>query len=96
MLKVKLQQYETDIQRYEHLYQQNLSTFQSDIYKSKSPYKICRVNEIMHFVKVYADHHTKLFIHRIRYKESCVQVSTAASSLNHFTSEFCFEYLYHF
>ena len=39
MLSVKLQQYETNIQRYEHLYQQKLETLQSDIHKNKSSYQ---------------------------------------------------------
>ena len=74
MLDVKLQQYETNIQRYEHLYQQELDRFQSDIYKTESSYQISHVNEIMYFVKIYVYHHTKLFIRRIRYKESCLHV----------------------
>ena len=74
MLDVELQQYETNIHRYEHLYQQELDGFQSDIYKTEPSYPISHVNEIMHFVKIYVYQHTKLFIRQIRYKESCLHV----------------------
>jgi hypothetical protein len=71
MLNVKLEQYELKIQRYEHLYEQELATFQSEIYKTESPYQICHLNELMHFAKIYIYHHKKLLLRQIRYKESC-------------------------
>ncbi len=71
MLNVKLEQYELKIQHYEHLYEQELATFESEIYETESSYQICHLNELMHFVKIYVYHHTKLLLNQIRYKESC-------------------------
>ncbi len=62
------------IQHYEHLYEHELVTFQSEIYKTESSYQICHLNELMHFVKIYVYHHTKLLLRQIRYKESCFNV----------------------
>ncbi len=74
MLNVKLEQYELKIQHYEHLYEQELATFQSEIYKTESSYQICHLNELMYYVKIYLYHHTKLLLRQIRYKESCFHV----------------------
>jgi hypothetical protein len=75
LLNAELEQYELNIQHYEHLYQQGLVTFQSEIYKTDlSSYQIGHLNELVHFVKIYVYHHTKLLIHEIRYKESCCYV----------------------
>ena len=41
MLNVELEQYELKIQHYEHLYEQELATFQSEIYRIESSYQIC-------------------------------------------------------
>ncbi len=71
MLNVELEQYELKIQHYEHRYEQELATFQSEVYKTESSYQICRLNELMHFVQIYVYQHTKLLIRQIRYKESC-------------------------
>ncbi len=74
MLNLELEQYELQIQHYEHLYEQELVTFQSAIYKTESSYQICHLNELMHFIKIYLYHHTKLLLCQIRYKESCFHV----------------------
>jgi hypothetical protein len=75
MLNAELGQYELKIQYYEHLYEQELATFQSEIYKTdSSSYQICHLNELIYFVKIYIYHHTKLLIRQIRYKESCFHV----------------------
>ncbi len=66
MLNAELEQYKLKIQHYEHLYEQELVTFQSEIYKTKSSYQICHLNELMHFVKIYVYHHTKLLLRQIR------------------------------
>src|SRR5271163_4605217 len=60
MLNAELEQYELKIQQYEYLYEQELATFQSEIYKTESSYQICHLNELMYFVKIYVYHHTKL------------------------------------
>jgi hypothetical protein len=74
MLNAELEQYELKIQHYEHLYEQELATFQSEIYKTESSYQICHLNELMYYVKIYLYHHTKLLLRQIRYKESCFHV----------------------
>ncbi len=56
------------------MYEQELVTFQSEIYKTNSFYQMSELNMLMHFVKIYVYHHTKLLTHRIRYKESCFHV----------------------
>jgi hypothetical protein len=70
MLNAELEQYELEIQHYEHLYEQELATFQSETFKINSSYQMRELNMLMHFVKTYVYHHTKLLICRIRYKES--------------------------
>jgi len=42
LLNAELEQYELKIQHYEHLYEQELVTFQSEIYKTESSYQICQ------------------------------------------------------
>jgi hypothetical protein len=74
MLNTELEHYELKIQHYEHLYEQELATFQSEIYKTESSYQICHLNELIYFVKIYIYHHTKLLLRQIRYKESCFHV----------------------
>ncbi len=59
------------IQHYEHLYEQELVAFESEIYKTKPSYQMYYLNELMYFLKIYIYHHTKLLIRHIRYKESC-------------------------
>jgi hypothetical protein len=68
MLNAELEQYELKIQHYEHLYEQELVTFQSEIYKTESSYQISHLNEVMYFVKIYVYHHTELLLCQIRYK----------------------------
>jgi hypothetical protein len=53
MLNTELEQYELKIQHYEHLYEQELATFQSEIYKTESSYQICHLNQLIYFVKIY-------------------------------------------
>jgi hypothetical protein len=74
MLNVELEQYELKIQHYEHLYEQELVAFESEIYKTKPSYQMYYLNELMYFVIIYIYHHTKLFMRHIRYKESCFHV----------------------
>jgi hypothetical protein len=74
MLNAELEQYELKIQHYEHLYEQEIAIFQTEIYKTASSYQIGHLNELMYFVKIYVYHHTKLLPREIRYKESCFRV----------------------
>jgi len=74
LLNAELEQYELKIQHYEHLYEQELAAFQSEVYKTESSYQICQLNELMYFVKIYVYHHTKLWLRQLRYKESCFRV----------------------
>jgi phage antirepressor YoqD-like protein len=71
MLNIELEQYESKIQHYEQLYEQELSIFQSEICKAESSYQIYHLNELMYLVKIYVYHHTELLLRQIRYKESC-------------------------
>jgi hypothetical protein len=74
MLNTELERYEMEIQQYEDLYEQELTTFQSEIYKTQSSYQIDRFNELMYYVKIYVYHHTQLLLRQVRYKESCFHV----------------------
>jgi hypothetical protein len=76
MLNAELEQYELKIQHYEHLYEQELVTFQSEIYKTESSYQISHFNEVIYFIKIYVYHHTELLLRQIRYKESCFHVKS--------------------
>ena len=67
---LKRQMLNTELERYEHLYEQELATFQSEMYKTESSYQICHLKKLMHFVKIYVYHHTKLLLRQIYYKES--------------------------
>jgi hypothetical protein len=83
MLNAELERYELKIQHYEHLYEQGLVTFQSEIYKTESSYQISHLSELMYFVKIYVYHHTKLLLHQIRYKESCFHVKLLRQQRRH-------------
>ena len=74
MLNVKLQQYQMRIQHYEHLYQQEFNTLQSQLLYPTSSHHQCQVDIVMYFVKSHFDHHTKRLIRQIRYRESCLHV----------------------
>lgn len=73
-LNVVLQQYEMQIQHYEHLYQQEFNTLQSQLLHPTSSHHQCQVDIVLYFVKSYFDHHTKRLIRQIRYQESCLHV----------------------
>jgi len=74
MLNTELEQYELKIQHYEHLFEQELTAFQSEIYKTQSSYQICHSSKLMHYVKIYVSQHKKLLLCQIRYKESIFHV----------------------
>ena len=62
------------IQHYEHLYQQEFNTLQSQLLNPTSSDQKCQVDIVMYFLKSYFDHHTKRLIRQIRYRESCLHV----------------------
>jgi hypothetical protein len=70
MLNTELEKYELKIQDYEHLYEQQLDIFQSEVYKIGSSDQVNHLNEIMYSVKTYVYRHTQLLLREIRYKES--------------------------
>jgi len=74
MLNIELGQSEIELQQYEHLYEQELITFQSETSKINSSYQIREFNMLMHFIKTYVYHHTNTTIREIRYKESCLHI----------------------
>jgi hypothetical protein len=74
MLYTEVEQYELKIQYYEHLYEQELVVFESEIHKTKSLIQMAHSNELMHYVTTYLYHHTKLLMGQIRYKESYFHV----------------------
>jgi len=74
MLNIELEQYEVQIQQYEYQFEQEFLAFKSETSKTNSSYQLNQLNMFMHFVKTYVYHHTKLLIHQIRYKESCLHV----------------------
>jgi len=59
MFNIELGQYEIEIQRYEHLYEEELTTFESETSKINSLYQMPRLDMFMHFVKTYPYHHKK-------------------------------------
>jgi hypothetical protein len=86
MLDAELEQYEIKIQHYEHQYEQELTAFNSEIYKTNSSYQVCRLNILMHLVKTYVYQHTSILICQIRYKESCCHVKLSRHQHRHLLS----------
>jgi hypothetical protein len=74
MLHDELEQYEINIQQYEHLYEQELTKFKSETSKINSSYQMRHFDMLIHCVKTYVHHHTNMLIREIRYKESCCHV----------------------
>jgi hypothetical protein len=74
MLNVELEKYENKIEHYEHLYQQDLSALESQISNPTSSDQKCQTDILMHFVKLYFNHHTNRLISQIRFKESRLHV----------------------
>ena len=72
-----LERYETTIQHYEHLYEQEFNVFKAELDKSKCSYQMYRIDMITHTVTSYIYQHTKQIIRHIRYKESCRHVTLA-------------------
>jgi hypothetical protein len=86
---LKRQMLNTELERYEHLYEQELATFQSEIHKTESLYQISHLNELMYYVKIYVHHHTKLLLRQICYKESCFHVKLLRHYRRHQSRSSC-------
>ena len=74
MLNVELERYENKIQHYEHLYQQDLTALELQILNPSSSDHKWQTDILMHFVKLYFNHHTNRLISQIRFKESRLHV----------------------
>jgi hypothetical protein len=70
ILNTELEQYEMRKQRYEHLYQQDLTVLQLQILKPSSSEQKCPRDELMRIVKLYLNRHTNKMIHQV-----CLRVS---------------------
>jgi hypothetical protein len=86
MLNIELGQSEIELQQYEHLYEQELTTFESETFKINSPYQMYRLDMLMYFVKKYLYHHTNIMIRQIRYKESCIHIKLSRWHQHHLLS----------
>jgi len=67
-----MEQYENKIQHYEQLYQQELTAFKSQLVQTSSSEQKDHIDMIMILLNKYLNHHTKRWIHQIRFKESCL------------------------
>jgi hypothetical protein len=52
ILNIELGQYEIEIQQYKYLYEQELTTFESETFKINSSYQMRQLDMLMYFVKV--------------------------------------------
>ena len=72
MLNAKLQYYEMKIQKYEHMYHQELTTFTLQHSKTKSSCLKDQMEDMLiNLLTAYLNQQTNRFIRQIRYKESC-------------------------
>lgn len=72
MLNTKLQRYEMKIQEYEHMYQQELTTFELQHSKIESSCLKDQMEDMLiNLLTTYLNQQTNRFIRQIRYKESC-------------------------
>jgi len=70
MLQMELERYQTEIQHYDHLYEQELNTFKIETDKLNLFIQMTSRSIMIHFVEMYVYHHTKILMREIRYKES--------------------------
>lgn len=73
-LNEKLEHYELRIHQYEKLYHQTFARFQAETSNIHSLDQMHSFDEFMHYVTCYLYQHTKLFLRRIRHKESVFRV----------------------
>ncbi len=52
ILNIELGQYEIEIQQYKYLYEQELTTFESETFKINYSYQMRQLDMLMYFVKV--------------------------------------------
>ena len=72
MLHDKLEQCEIKIHRYEHLYQQEVKTFEFTFLNTSFDGKKRENDMLITSVKTYLNHHTNKLRRKIRYKEACL------------------------
>jgi t-SNARE complex subunit (syntaxin) len=70
MLNDKLEEFEMKVQHYEHLYQEELNTFQLEMMNDINSQQLDQLEMLKHSVQTYLYHHTTKFIRQIRWKES--------------------------
>ncbi len=80
-----LERYETTIQHYEHLYEQEFNLLKTELDKSQCPQQMYRIDMIIHTITSYIYQHTKQIIRYIRYKESCRRVILARQQHRHYS-----------
>ena len=80
MLNVRIEEYESKIQHYEHLYQQEFDALQLQILNPSSSPKKCQTDILLYFVKLYLNHVTNRHMRQIRYKESCLHIKLMRQS----------------
>ena len=76
----KLEEYEVNIYQYEHLYKRELDRFDFETCNGISSDQSGHLDQLMYYVKIYVYQHTKLFLRRIRYQESCFHVKLLRQS----------------
>ena len=86
MLHVELEKYENKIQDYEQLYQKELATFEVQLLQTNSSDQKDRLEMLMILLKKYLNHHTKRWMHQIRYEESCLHVKFMRHYRRHISS----------
>ena len=74
MLNVELEQYESKLQDYEHLYQNELTAFERQLFETNNSRQIHERHEMINCIKTYLHHQTKKWIRHIRYSESCLRI----------------------
>ena len=80
MLNVRIEEYESKIQHYEHLYQQEFDALQLQILNPSSSPQKCQTDILLYFVKLYLNHVTNRHMRQIRYKESRLHIKLMRQS----------------
>ena len=87
MLHDKLEQCEIKIHRYEHLYQQEVKTFEFTFLNTSFDGKKRENDMSITLVKTYLNHHTNKLIRKIRYKEACLYAKLLRQHCHHSLSK---------
>ena len=83
----KLGQCEIKIHRYEHLYQQEVKTFEFTFLNTNFDGKKRENDMLITLVKTYLNHHTNKLIRKIRYKEACLYANLLRQHCRHSLSK---------